>query len=109
MIVVDVTIIVSITIIGNLVANEIFLEAELSQTLVSKIYKKSPTNIIICSERDNFHKITKADFYPSIVCILIKVSDCSSISYLSKKLGGKRRGRRIDPKLKEFYSHRNRF
>ena len=104
-IVVDVTIVVSVTIFVNLVANGIFLEAELSQTLVSKIYKKSPTNIIICSEGDNFHKITKADFFPSIICILIKVSDCSPMSYLSKKLAEERRGRRIDSKLKEFSSH----
>ena len=68
------SIVVAVKIFGISIQIETYLEAEIQESLTSKIYKIPPMNIISCSPQDKFHKeITKTEILSSIVYRLRKM------------------------------------
>ena len=73
------------------------LNVKICKLIISRINKKAPMNVIICSTQGNFHRTTQANINSSIVSRLSRVSDLSSltssISMISRsKSGGRKDG-----------------
>ena len=73
------------------------LKVKVSKLIISRINKKAPMNIIICSPQGNAHRTTQVNINPSVVFRLSKVSDSSfltsSISMRGRsKSGGRKAG-----------------
>ena len=56
------------------------LKVKVSKLIISRINKKAPMNIIICSPQGNVHRTTQANINSSVVSRLSKVSDSSSLT-----------------------------
>ena len=78
-----INVVVSVSNFISSVVNELLLEAEVSESLISKFYKKWPITIIIYSQQGNFHNTTKAEVFPLVISILSKVSDLPSKPFIS--------------------------
>ena len=83
------------------------LKAEVSKIIISRINKKAPMNVIICSPRGNVHRITQTDINSSVVSRLRKLSDSSSLtSSISmrgrSKLGGRKPGVKTRSKVQRI-------
>ena len=98
-----INVVVSVSNFISSVVNETLLEAEVSESLISKKFKKWPKTIIIYSQQGNFHNTTKAEVFPLVISILSKVSDLPSKPFISiqKKQAKERWGWRLDPKFKD--------
>ena len=73
------------------------LNVKVCKLIISRINKKAPMNIIICSPQGNVHRTIQANTNSSVVSRLSKVSDLSSIiSSISmrgrSKSGGRKAG-----------------
>ena len=73
------------------------LKAEVSKIIISRINKKAPMNIILCSPQVNCHRTTQANVDSYVVSRLSKVYDSSSLtSSISmrgrSKIGGRKPG-----------------
>ena len=73
------------------------LKVNVSKLIISRINKKAPMNITICSPQYNIHRTTQANINSSIAYRLSKVSDSSSLtSSISmrgrSKIGGRKPG-----------------
>lgn len=79
---VDITMVVSVTIFISSIVNEIRLEKEILESLISKIYKKRQMKIIIYPQKGNFHRTIKAQVIFSVLSRLAKVSNLSLQSFL---------------------------
>ena len=56
------------------------LNVKVCKLIISRINKKAPMNVIICSPQGNFHRTTQANINSSVVSRLSKVSDSSSLT-----------------------------
>ena len=73
-------VLVRITIVGSSFQCDDVLKTEVDNILLTKINKRLPMNIIICSPQGNIHRTTQADIASSLVFRLSKVSNSSSFS-----------------------------
>ena len=75
------------------------LKVNVSKLIISRINKKAPMNITICSPQYNVHRTTQANINSSIASRLSKVSDLSSLtSSISMRGRNKSGGRKLGVK-----------
>ena len=73
-------VLVRVSICGSSFPCDNVLKTEVDNILLTKINKRLPMNIIICSPQGNIHRTTQADIASSLVFRLSKVSNSSSFS-----------------------------
>ena len=73
-------VLVGVTILVSSFSCDKVLKAEFNKIIISRINKKGPMNIIICSTQGNIHRTTQADINSSVVSRLSKVYNSSSLT-----------------------------
>ena len=71
---------VRVTVLVSSFSFDKVLKVKVSKIIISRINKKTPMNIIICSPQGNVHRTTQANINSSVVSRLSKVSDSSSLT-----------------------------
>ena len=93
---------VEVTIFGTSVQCGTFLKVKVDKMLPTKINKKTPMNIRICSPHDNIHRTTHTDVHSSVISRLSTISDSSSLTVLICRRGGKKPRVKNRPKVQRI-------
>ena len=71
---------VKVTVLVSSFSFDKVLKVKFSKLLISRINKKAPMNIIICSHQGNVRRTTQANINLSVVSRVSKVFDLSSLT-----------------------------
>ena len=103
---------VRVTVLVSSFSFDKVLNVKVCKLIISRINKKAPMNVIICSPQGNVHRTIQANINSSVVSRLSKVSDSSSLtSSISmrgrSKSGGRKTGIKNRSKVQRVSKQNN--